>query len=291
MRMTKDVTDLEELRKEFREKKKEVASQRLKLNSINSEKEETYRELRSIRDKTKFRTQKINSLKKERDAFTKQVKALKEKREKLNKAVREKAKSKKEGDQKKQDFLDKHDFKGNPARLKTEAEQLEMKIETEVMAFSKEQELRKRIKELKAKFKAVEKQSIVWKEINSTSSDFRETKIKAEESHQKIQELAKQSQEKHEEINVLYAEMKKVREEEQPLAEKYLKLKVEYEQVKKDLEELLARVKVLSKVFNEEEEKSYKTQVREKTAEVREKMNKRQKLSTEDILAFQAIKD
>ncbi len=289
--MTKDATNLKELRKEFQQKKKEVASQRSKLKEINSEKEEAYRELRSIRDKNKFRTKKINTLKKERDALTKQVKSLKEKREKLNKAVREKAKSKKEGDQKKQEFLDKHDFKGNPARLKTEAEQLEMKIETEIMAFSKEQELRKRIKELKAKFKAVEKQSAIWKEINSASSDFRETKMKAEESHQNIQELAKQSQEKHEEINKLYAEMKKVREEEQPLAEKYLKLKVQYEQVKKDLEELQARVKVLGKVFHDEEEKSYKTQVREKTAEVKEKLKKRQKLSTEDILAFQAIKE
>ena len=37
--------------------------------------------------------------------------------------------------------------------------------------------------------------------------------------------------------------------------------------------------------------KNYKSKARERTDEVKEKMKKRQKLSTEDILAFQAIKN
>ena len=65
----------------------------------------------------------------------------------------------------------------------------------------------------------------------------------------------------------------------------------EIDEVKKEVDELQARVTVLSKLFKDEEEKSFKTKVKEKTAEVREKMKKGKKLSTEDILAFQATKD
>ena len=52
--------------------------------------------------------------------------------------------------------------------------------------------------------------------------------------------------------------------------------------------EIVLRVNELAKLFGEEEQKSMKRQVREKTAEVHEKIKKKQKLSMDDILAFQA---
>ena len=63
------------------------------------------------------------------------------------------------------------------------------------------------------------------------------------------------------------------------------------EQTKKELDSLQARIKELGGILQEEEEKSFQQIAREKTEEVKEKMKKGKKLSTEDILAFQAMKD
>ena len=68
-------------------------------------------------------------------------------------------------------------------------------------------------------------------------------------------------------------------------------MKVEYETSKKGVDKLQARVTVLSRLFKDEEEKSFKTKVKEKNAEVQDKLKKGKKLSTEDILAFQATKE
>ena len=281
----------EELKQEFYQKKKEAFALRSQVGALSVAKEDSFRELRSARDKIKFRASKIQSLKKERDDLTKQVKEFKVEREKFNTEVKEKAEERKEVGLKKKDILDKMNIHEDPAKIKHMIQALETKIETEVMPFSKEQQLQKKVKELKAQYKELEKLGDVWKEINASSSGLSEVRQKAEESHKNVQTLAKQSQEKHEEINRLYEELKQLREQEQPLADKYLKEKAEFEELKKKLDEYQARIGELSKILNEEDEKDFKSKVQEKTAEVKEKIKKRQKLSTEDILAFQASRD
>jgi len=289
--MDENNQNIEELRQEFLQKKKEVSTLRPQLNSLGNQKEDSFRELRSARDKIKFRASKIQELKKERDDLTKQVKGFKEEREKLNLEVKEKSEERKEIGQKKKELLDKLNIKEDPAKIKHLIQSLESKIETEVMPFTKEQQLNKKIKELKAQLKELDKLGEVWKEINVSSSGLSEVRQKAEDSHHNVQSLAKQSQEKHEEINRLYEELKELRSQEQPLAEKYLKEKKEFEEIKKKVDELQARISELSKLLNEEDEKDFKSKVQEKTAEVKEKLKNRKKLSTEDILAFQASKD
>ncbi|MBI4983090.1 hypothetical protein HZC32_00395 [Candidatus Woesearchaeota archaeon] len=289
--MEENSLDLDELRKEFQQEKKEVATLHPQLNQLNSGKESIFRELRSLRDKIKFRASKIQMLKKERDELTKKVKELKGEREKLNQEVKDRAGERRGISQKKKELLDQLHIKDDPVKIKLMIEKLESKIETEVMPFTKEQQLQKKIKELKAQFKELEKLGETWKDISSASASFFEIKQKAEEFHYNVQTLAKQSQGKHEEINRLYEELKTFRSQEQLLAEKYLQLKVKFEQIKKELEEKLARLNKISKVLREEEENDFNFKVREKTAEVREKLKNRKKLSTEDILAFQASRE
>ena len=280
-----------ELRKEFQQKKQEFFNLRSQLNSLNAEKETAYKSLRILREKVRVSSQKMTSLKQERDQYIKQVKEHKQTRDQLNTAVKSKSLEKKEVDEKKKALLEKVDHQENPFYLKKQIEALERKIETEPMAFSKEKEITKQIKQLQARYKEIAKLGEVWKEVNTVSMNFAQTRRQAEESHQEVQKLAQLSQEKHEEMSKLFDELKKIRSEEQPLAEKYLQLKMQFEEQKKKMQELQTRVTELGKLFNEEEEKSFKVKVKEKTAEVKEKMRSGKKLSTADILAFQALKD
>lgn len=288
--MDEPTANTQELRNEFQTKKKELSSLRSQLLDLSKNKELAFRELRSIHDKIKSRTTKIKQLKEERDSITKEVKQLKETRDKLNQVVHEKASVRKEIDEKKKNITEKSELK-NPNFLKRQIEHLEHKRETEVMAFTKEQALTKEIKQLKAQLKEAEKLGDAWKEINTLSADFSETRREAQESHHKVQEKAQESQKRHETINSLYEEVKKFHEQEKPLSEKAMGLKIQFEQQVKVYDELQLRVTELAKLFQEEDQKSYKEKAREKTAEVQEKLRKGKKLSTEDILAFQATKE
>ena len=144
-------------RKEFHEKKKELSKIRTSLISCNKEKEEAYQQLRTTKEKIRSRTARIKELKKERDDLTKEVKQVKESRDKENQTMKEKSTARKEVDKKKKELMDKLKIKEDPAKLKVEIDKLEQKIETEVMPFTKEQQIRKKIKELKTAYKKVEK--------------------------------------------------------------------------------------------------------------------------------------
>ncbi len=289
--MDQPTPDQAELTSLFREKKKELGQLRSELSAALRKKEETFREVRSIRDKIKSRSDKIKTLKSERNALTDEVKKLKEEREILNSAVKEQAVARKEADHKKQEIMGKFDVRSDPKRLKIRIEQLERKIETEVMPFSKEKELTKELKDLKVQYKKLSELGQVWDEIQKVSSDFSKDRRKAQESHESVQEKAHASQEKHELINSLYEEVKQLREQEKPLSEKFSTEKKVFEEFKIKVDELAKQVSDLAKQCGEEEDRSFKAKVYEKTEEVREKIKKGKKLSTEDILAFQALDD
>ncbi|MBI2151472.1 hypothetical protein HYU21_01965 [Candidatus Woesearchaeota archaeon] len=285
------MNDQAELKKEYESKRKEVQHLRQQLNSIHQEKENYYHQLRTSRDKLRSKLQRIELLKKERNELTTVVKQLKGERNKFNEEAKERRKILQSVDKKKDVLTEEMEVQESPGRLKSQIAKLEEKIETEVIPFEKEKALRKQIKELKAEFKKIEGLDLAWKEHNTAAANFSEKRRVAQEFHQQVQVKADVSQSKHEEISKLYDEIKAIRSEQKPAFEKYKEFKKKYEETKKALEETLPRLTELSKSFQENEERSYQSILREKTAEVQEKIKKRQKLSTRDILAFQATKE
>ncbi|MBS3127256.1 hypothetical protein J4228_03765 [Candidatus Woesearchaeota archaeon] len=287
--MTMQQTD--ESGTEFQQKKQELSLLRTNLHEIHEQKEAVFKELKLTRDHIRTTLAAATKLKQERDKITKIVQELKKQRETLNLTVKEKAGEHKTVEEKKKELLSQTNVRADPSSLKTQIRHLEEQIETEVMPFSREQQITKKIKELKSKYKQVEQLGNVWKELNTTSADFAEQRRKAQEIHHEVQHKAQESQQKHEQINSLFEEIKKKREEEQLLAEKHLELKVKYEQIKKEFETVSRNVGELAKLSQKEERKNYHNIILEKTKEVQEKMRKKEKLRTEDILAFQALEE
>jgi len=280
-----------ELRKEFQQKKSALARLRSQLYQVSKEKNDFFQQMRSGRDQLRSLTGQLKQLKKERDQLTDEVKGLKQRRNELNTEVKERASVKKEAEDKKKQLLDSVGFKGDPAKIKLEINKLEERLETEVMPFPREESLRKKVKELQAVYKKLEQLGTAWKEVNTVTANFSQKRREAEDSHQQVQKKADESQSKHEEMNTIYAKVKEIRAQQQPLAEQYLAAKVKYEQSRKELDELVKRVNELAQILDEQEEENFKVKARRKTAEIKEKMRSGKKLSTEDILAFQALKE
>jgi len=286
------MVDHEVLRKEFEQKKKEVAQLRSQLHSIHQEKETAFQTLRSFRDQIHSKTQAMTTLKQERDNLTKEVRLLKEEREKLNQEVKGKSEVLKDVEQKKGELtgeFSKHiQERESPGKLKAMIRKLEEKLETEVMSFEKEKQLNKEVKKLKADYKALAGMEEVWKERNTAAANFSQSRKQAQISHHAVQEKAQQSQEKHQALSQLYDDVKKIREEIKPSEETHHKFRIKYQETKQELDKAMKRLHELSKFFDEKEEKRHKSKLQERTDEVKEKIKNRQKLSMDDILAFQA---
>ncbi len=297
--MEEKAVNFQEVRKEFQAKKQELSLLKSALHSLNTEKEAAYHQLKILRDKISANTSQIQELKSQRQALAGQVKELKSERDKLNLIVKEKAQAQQavvqekneRGKNKEGRWLrnNSSEFQNNPHKLKMEIARLERKLEIEVMPFPKEQELNKRLKEMKVSWKKLAAAQEAAKDAQMSRAEFYESRRKAQDTHQQVQETAQKSQDVHTNINTLYDDIRKWREEEKKTTEKYLKLKDEYQQKKQEQENLSRQLDAHSAQLKEHDEMSFRSLVRKKTAEVQEKMKKGKKLSTEDILAFQAI--
>lgn len=278
----------EELSKKFDLLKKEFSEIKLEMKEISNIKEEAYRKLRSITDKIKDRNQKIKLLKGERDGFTSQVRELKKQRDSLNKDVKKISDKKRDADQKRRDSLSDKNFEDDPKKIKKEIEMLEEKVEIEVISFKKEKEINKRVKMLKAQLALLDDVSEIIDKASEVHGNFIVSKKKAEEVHKEIQVLAEKSQQRHELISGIIGEIKELRVKEKPLSKEYLENKSKFEDLKKVADE---KSKVLDEIRADlglQNKNDHKNKIKERTREVKEKMKSGKKLSTEDILAFQA---
>lgn len=281
-----------ELREDLKEKRKELSTLRSQLRFIYDQKEAQYQQLHSIRASLKSCLTQINSLKSERDQFTNKVKELKQQRDTFNTLTKDKVTINEEATQKKKDLSGKMDIKGdqgNPREIKSLIQKMEHQLETEVMPFPKEEKLRKHVKGLQAQLKKIVELQEAWKISAATATEAAEVRHKAQQLHREVQATAGLSQQKHQLVNSLYEQIKQLREQEKPILEKYQELRDQYQLVKSKIQQIRPQVEELSKNFNDKAEKSFKEQIKEKTAQVTEKIKKREKLNIDDILAFQAL--
>ena len=277
-----------ELREDLKEKRKELSVLRSQVRLVHEQKEAHYQQLLSIKNSIKSCLDQIRSLKGERDQLTNIVKELKQQRNTFNILTKEKVTRKEEASKKKEELIGKIESTENPHEIRFLIRKLEHRLETEVMPFPKEEKLRKQVKEMQVRLKKMSELEEVWKTSNATAAEAAEVRRQAGHMHQEMQKAAGQSQQKHELVNSLYGKLKELRGQEKPITEKYVELKNEAEQLRKKIQELQSQVQELSKLFTDKEEKSFHEQIKEKTAQVSEKIKKREKLKIEDILAYQA---
>lgn len=275
--LKQELGDLSKTLNSIDEEKRSLSEQRSQLHSSVAQKIATIRELRS-----------------ERDALTADVQRLKSERSSLNKKVGELvekfALSKQECD----DFLKKNPRRENPALLKKEHERLSFKLETDVVSFEKEKGVMKVLKALKARIIAAVKSSDVFERLNKVKDELRDARKVANAVHRELQSKARLSQEKHELVLKLSAEVEVLRSKEQELFGKISDVRKSENDVSQEVEEKLEEV-VEQKIEDDHRRKQHADRKRqsdrqllsEKKRFVEEKLAKGEKLNTEDILVLQ----
>lgn len=276
-----------------------------KLNIINLEKEQWFKKHQEYSSGIKVEIGKIKDIIKERDIFTAAVKEDKARRDELNKSFSEKIKCLKKLDEEQNAILAKiaKEQKGvkiHPSEVRRQISALEKKIETDGISFEKEKELMKIINTLKKEYNICEKTEDYKQKIKEILIEIKTVKKQANELHKKIQENAKESQMKHEEMIQHSRHINEIKKKEKEAYEKFLELKKQFKEHNEQLKTLITESKKLyeeqkrkeqeKQIFREEQKKKV---LQEKVKGVEEKLKSGKKviLTMEDLIAFQGLKE
>jgi len=288
--------------KEFDTQKKTVSSLRSELNTLDEKIEKVFIAKRTVGSKIAEKLRGVKALRVERDELTKKVKEQKEERAKVQQELKGKVDVSKDLLKTKQDLQSKHDIRGDISMVQKEIERIEYKVQTEVMAFSKEQELMKRANQLRKKIEAAHVVREAYEKSRTSDKEVRELRKKNDEAHYGVQEHAAKSQKKHEEMQTLLKEVDVLRDEEKKFEEEIAPLKKQFEDVRTRLETELLKLNELGKTLGVQRDETQRQreenvrQHKERAAQeleslskgVEEKLKSGKKLTTQDLLLWQA---
>ena len=291
------MTEVTGLLEQLKQAKQEVELLKEELAKLNKTKETWYQKKASISREIVTRIKSLTGSKSSRNTLTGHVKELKVNRDKLNNQIKQEVEAIKKLETEYEKLLGTRDSKGSGQLLK-QVQALEYKLETEPTSFEKEQKLVKKIKELKKKSEGLEEVDRLNKEIHTKSQEIQRLKKEANESHKQMRMAAGESQEYHEKLVGNSKEIDEMRQKEKEAHDEFMKHEAEYltknEQLKEKLneyrkirEQLEGHKVQLDSEYKEQERKTLK----EKEAEVKEKIKLRKKLTTEDILVMQKVDD
>lgn len=297
-------TESTHTKKSFGDVKAQIQDIKNKLNTINTEKEQWFAKRNDFSQQIKAEIGKIKESAKSRDTLTSSVQEVKKRRDELNKQIAEKikvAKTLQGSAQKTEEKESSSKPYVNAEELRRQIAGMEKKIETEGLTFEKEKEMMKKIKSMKKQYEEARKVSESWGKSRELSKEISTLKKEANEKHQAIQETARESQKQHETLVTESKKIDELRKGEKEAHEKFMELKSQFNELNSQLKALLPEMKEAHDVREAEwqskkkhSEEQTKRTLAERARSVEEKLKsggKKNKLTMEDLLAYQGMKE
>lgn len=263
----------------------DVSSLKKRLDELNEQKEAWFSKKAEIGIQIKDKISQIKDLKKERNALTNDVRELKKKRNVLNKDISDKIKT--------IVGTDKPVFKNknSASKLKKEIDALEFKLETVPMKLESEQRLMKKLKELKKEYKQFEETKETTEVFKKASKETDSLKEEANKFHEVLKQKAQKSQELHEKLVKESKLVDDLKLKEDEAYAKFLEFKKEFTELNAKLKDKFKTIKTETVKAKSDKKAAVKRQndkvIEEKAKDVEEKISKKKKLTTEDLLIMQ----
>lgn len=288
---------VEDLLKKLDIAKREVQEMKQKVAAANKKKEAAFRKKQELSKQIGEKIGELLGSKKRRNALTSDVRELKKERDRLNKEIRKRVQEIKAFNEANKDLLGRLNRKKNPAFLQKQIEGLEFKLETQPMSFDAERKLRKKLKDLQKEYDEVKDKAGALGDLREKSKEIDALKKEANKLHREVQERAKASQSRHEELVGESKEVDDLKKEEETLYQAFLEEKEKYTKINVKLKEKIADLQRIKEELNKRDVKlkedrkqeELKT-LQERAKDAEEKVKKKQKLTTEDLLAMQGFK-
>lgn len=281
-----------------------------RLSAVGSSKDSCVRQLREINPKFRSVLAKVRELREARDKQTAVVKELKAKREAANGEMRLLSPEvKKALDAKEAAVSSLSKSKGSAgtqveasstgprrqrspwgksaSQLYSEMEKLEMRIITEAMPFSREQEVMKVIKEKRKQLEAVKAFSEAASSHRELFSKFAELRRQSYAFHSGLQQHAAESQKLHEEMVKLVPQLRELRQRKKTLLEQLDKARGEYAAASSSLGQALQELSEVRGKIDIAAAERRKADIEQKESQLTEKLRSGKKLTARDLLALQ----
>ncbi len=276
--------------------KVEISRLKNDLNSADSQKDGLLEKSDSFEKELSVLIRTSVSLRDKRNYLTKKVKELKAARDTANTALKEKLDELKNLRTEEKEIIKKYHIEFSPAKVKAEIDMLELKVETEGLSFEKEKAVMKKIKELRKKYGEAKELGKVTERISALSKEVKELKEKAQDAHKQVQGTARESQKRHEEMIANSAKIDELKKKAPEFSQEFDSVKKKFFEANDQLKAKLLELNEINQKLGEDKKEFFETKkdaetktLKKKGADVEEKIKKRQKLTTEDLLVFQKM--
>ncbi|MBS3125963.1 hypothetical protein J4453_00780 [Candidatus Woesearchaeota archaeon] len=275
-----------------------VSELRSRLNELNQQKEVWFEKKEAVSSQIRELISRVKTNRSQRNALTDKVRQAKTERERLHAVIKGKAGTVKTLNEQKQGLLKKHDAPGNPAYIRDEIDRLEHYLETNVISFEKEKELMKKINALKKRFAESSENAALWAQIGGASRELSSLRRETEKAHRDVQQHAQESQKLHESVVLDSREIDRLREEEKGYYQKFMEFKKQFTEASAQLKERLQEMDRMHRQLDsfraarrKSKEQKEADLIGGKVREIEAKIRRGEKLTTEDLLAFQTQKN
>ena len=161
-----------------------------------------------------------------------------------------------------------------------------MKIQTEAPSFEREKKLMAQLKILKAELKEIKGEEASFSELKNFRDSIRTKKSEADDIHEEIQKLAKDSTEIFRQLTEKSQVIEAVQNDRDAIKSVLTDYKAKIEEMNSKLEDILKQWSAVSKQPLPELSELQAT-LKQKAAQAEEKLKTGGKLTKEDILAMQ----
>jgi uncharacterized coiled-coil DUF342 family protein len=289
--------EINKLLDKFDAVKKQIKDKKQELNKLNSQKEGWFKKKKDVTKQIHAKIDELRASKKKVTTIDKEVTSLKTEKDAFSDEIKKIADEVKNLKQQYKDACVKYGVKENPKFLKKKIDKLEYALEISAIGFEQEKKINKEIKKLKKVYSKISEVSKIWSVINKKEKEISKLKNK------KFGTLNRLKADNSEKYNVSEdfinnsKEIMDFRKTEEEYFTKFSELKDQFRAKNDEFKELIKKKDELTIVLQQNNvemdginKKAQAELIREKSAEVKEKMKKREKLTTEDLLIFQGSK-
>ena len=221
--------------------KKDISELKKKLEDANSKKEEWFEKKESLKKDLADLINKSKELKSETSQDS--IKEFKTKRDQCNKNVKDLISRLRELRKETRSLPGLFGLKKNPQKLKEEIEKLETSIETNVIPFSKEQKIMKKINDLRNKYKETSNLDKKDDEIKNLVKELEASKKEADGFHEQLKKAVGTSKENYNEFMKISRKINEIKTEQEQAFENFIKYKQEFFVINNELKKRLSFVK------------------------------------------------
>ena len=219
-------------------------------NSLNLEAKKWADKRNAIHNEVKNLRKEAANIKEKRDALNEQVQELKKLRDEAK--IRRKKKRDKTSELKeKLRGLTEKRPEGNLQHIEREIEKIDWKIQTTSLPLKEEEELINQVRQLEAQLSVQKRIKKVKEELLELRTEEKNLEIEAKTLHEKLSELAEQSQKFHEQMLETLDKARKLQVEADDAHQKYVETKQQAQKQHQKCVELLEKLRAFERELKE----------------------------------------